>query len=272
MKVKSENEVAQSCLTLSDPMDCSLPGSSVHGIFQARVLEWVAVAGSRTIQNQRGWCPGPGLMAAPRWCVLVPLSRAPLTDAGVACVCIPVVTLLPWLQDPVPAGAAVVSRVVPGVDRCQLARETQRSYQGWCARHPGAPGTEALGGHRAVGAPVPGPELCARRGGWAAGSPVWRLDSEQRLQAGALGPGSSQRPGERGAQASTESSAPSLPFLWRCVPLWSATLGTWTGSQPKLSLKYRDLWSLRKAIAFWVFSLSSSSWLLTTKICRRTHW
>ena len=44
MKVKSESEVAQSCLTLSDPMDCSLPGSSVHGIFKARVLEWVAIA------------------------------------------------------------------------------------------------------------------------------------------------------------------------------------------------------------------------------------
>ena len=43
-KVKSESEVAQSCPTLSDPMDCSLPGSSVHGIFQARVLEWVAIA------------------------------------------------------------------------------------------------------------------------------------------------------------------------------------------------------------------------------------
>ena len=41
MKVKSESEVAQSCLTLSDPMVCSLPGSSVHGIFQARVVEWV---------------------------------------------------------------------------------------------------------------------------------------------------------------------------------------------------------------------------------------
>ena len=40
MKVKSEREVSQSCLTLSDPMDCSLPGSSVHGIFQARVLDW----------------------------------------------------------------------------------------------------------------------------------------------------------------------------------------------------------------------------------------
>ena len=41
MKVKSESEVAQSCPTLRDPMDCSLPGSSIHGIFQARVLEWV---------------------------------------------------------------------------------------------------------------------------------------------------------------------------------------------------------------------------------------
>ena len=44
MKVKSESEVAQSCPTLSYPMDCSLPGSSVHGIFQARVLEWGAIA------------------------------------------------------------------------------------------------------------------------------------------------------------------------------------------------------------------------------------
>ena len=46
-KVKSENEVAQSCLTLSDPMDCTLPGSSIHGIFQAKVLEWGAIAFSR---------------------------------------------------------------------------------------------------------------------------------------------------------------------------------------------------------------------------------
>ena len=47
MKVKSESEVAQSCPTLRDPMDCSLPGSSVHGIYQARVLEWVAISFSR---------------------------------------------------------------------------------------------------------------------------------------------------------------------------------------------------------------------------------
>ena len=47
MKVKSESEVAQSCPTLSDPMDCSPPGSSIHGICQARVLEWGAIAFSR---------------------------------------------------------------------------------------------------------------------------------------------------------------------------------------------------------------------------------
>ena len=44
MKVKSESEVAQSCLTLSDLMDCGLPSPSIHGIFQARVLEWGAIA------------------------------------------------------------------------------------------------------------------------------------------------------------------------------------------------------------------------------------
>ena len=49
MKVKSESEVAQSCLTLSDPMDCSLPGSSVHGVLQARVLEWGAIAFSHLL-------------------------------------------------------------------------------------------------------------------------------------------------------------------------------------------------------------------------------
>ena len=51
MKVKSEREVAQSCPTLRDPMDCSLPGSSVHGIFQARVLEWGATAFSEEISS-----------------------------------------------------------------------------------------------------------------------------------------------------------------------------------------------------------------------------
>ena len=53
MKVRSESEVAQSCPTLSDPMDCSAPGSSVHGIFQARALEWGAIAFSVTCINLR---------------------------------------------------------------------------------------------------------------------------------------------------------------------------------------------------------------------------
>ena len=59
MKVKSETELAQSCLTLSDPMDCSLPGSSVHGIFQARILEWGAIAfsGSQLVQVKSGFQP-----------------------------------------------------------------------------------------------------------------------------------------------------------------------------------------------------------------------
>ena len=52
MTVKSESDVAQSCPTLSDPMDCSLPGSSIHGIFQARVLEWGAIAFSLYLLSQ----------------------------------------------------------------------------------------------------------------------------------------------------------------------------------------------------------------------------
>ena len=52
MKVKSGSEVAQSCLTPSDPMDCSLPDSSIHGIFQARVLEWGATAFSNIYKTE----------------------------------------------------------------------------------------------------------------------------------------------------------------------------------------------------------------------------
>ena len=51
MEVKSKSKVAQSCPTLSDPMDCSLPGSSIHGIFQVRVLEWGAFSG-----EPKNWC------------------------------------------------------------------------------------------------------------------------------------------------------------------------------------------------------------------------
>ena len=49
------SEVAQSCPTFCDPMDCSLPGSSVHGIFQARVLEWVAISFSKGSSWPRDW-------------------------------------------------------------------------------------------------------------------------------------------------------------------------------------------------------------------------
>ena len=56
MKVKSERKVSQSCPTLSDPVDCSLPGSSVHGTFQARVLEWVAIAFSERPLGQYQTC------------------------------------------------------------------------------------------------------------------------------------------------------------------------------------------------------------------------
>ena len=54
MKVTSESEVAQSCPTLSDPMDCSPPGSSIHGVFQARVLEWGAITFSETAKFRGG--------------------------------------------------------------------------------------------------------------------------------------------------------------------------------------------------------------------------
>ena len=54
MKVKTESEVAQSCPTLSDPMDCSLPGSSIHGVFQAGVLEWGAISRSSRLSRFEG--------------------------------------------------------------------------------------------------------------------------------------------------------------------------------------------------------------------------
>ena len=61
MKVESESEVTQLCPTLRNPMDCSLPGSSIHRIFQARVLEWVAIAFSDNYTNIILICPGCNL-------------------------------------------------------------------------------------------------------------------------------------------------------------------------------------------------------------------
>ena len=55
ISVKKESEVAQLCLTLCDSMDCSLPGSTIHGIFQARILEWVAISFSRRSSWPRDW-------------------------------------------------------------------------------------------------------------------------------------------------------------------------------------------------------------------------
>ena len=69
MKVKSESEVAQSCPTLSNPMDCSLPGSFIHGIFQARVLEWVAIAFSSLYPSLYQLVPSlPGIWQALHFC------------------------------------------------------------------------------------------------------------------------------------------------------------------------------------------------------------
>ena len=71
MKVKSESEVAQSCPTHSDPVDCSLPGSSIHGIFQARVVEWVVVKYSVYLLGAKQDCLCSkhlnSLMAARKW-------------------------------------------------------------------------------------------------------------------------------------------------------------------------------------------------------------
>ena len=68
MKVKSESEVAQSCPTLHDPMDCSLPGPSVHGICQARVLEWGAIAFSNLVSAAAAAAAAKSLQLCPTRC------------------------------------------------------------------------------------------------------------------------------------------------------------------------------------------------------------
>ena len=65
--LKSESEVAQSCPTLHDPVDCSPPGSSVHGILQARILEWVAISFSRGSSQPRDQTGGPYISCIGRW-------------------------------------------------------------------------------------------------------------------------------------------------------------------------------------------------------------
>ena len=95
MKVKSESEVAQSCPILGDPMDCSLPGSSIHGIFQARVLEWLAIAFSGSItqacttlqshglQLVRPPCPSPSPRACSNSCPLSQWSHPTISSSVV---------------------------------------------------------------------------------------------------------------------------------------------------------------------------------------------
>ena len=80
MQVKSESEVARSCLTLSDPTDCSLPGSSTHGILQARVLEWgchCLLQPSLLVQHKYLFRAPAGLHQAP---VVVPVPGARLSE------------------------------------------------------------------------------------------------------------------------------------------------------------------------------------------------
>ena len=72
MKVKRESEVAQLWPTLSDPMDCSLPGSSAHGFFQARILEWVAIA----LSGRRHAAAAKSLQSCPTLCD--PIDGSPL--------------------------------------------------------------------------------------------------------------------------------------------------------------------------------------------------
>ena len=116
MKVKSESEVAQSCPTLRDPMDCSLPGSSIHGIFQARVLEWGAIAFSAFLGtilifiSQNSVHPRPFL-----W--FYPLRRASPTPGPLNC------TPLPESE---PAGPA---RLSPYQDPSEPAWSYVRSHR-----------------------------------------------------------------------------------------------------------------------------------------------
>ena len=90
MKVKIESEVARSCPTLSDPMDCSLPGCSIHGIFQARVLEWGAIALLQLCPNlcdpRTVNCQAPLSIGFPRqeyWSALPFSSPGDLSDSGI---------------------------------------------------------------------------------------------------------------------------------------------------------------------------------------------
>ena len=82
MKMKSESEVAQSCPTLRDPVDCSLPGSSVHGIFQARVLEWGAIAFSHPQLTSSSEISLVGLQSQVLWGLIFLVQHSWVREPG----------------------------------------------------------------------------------------------------------------------------------------------------------------------------------------------
>ena len=116
MKVKSEREVAQSCLTLYYPMDCSLPGSSIHGIFQARVLEWVATAFSVVLWGEREFTQSCLTLHYPMDCSLPGSSIHGIFQARV----------LEWV-------AIAFSMVLWG-EREKPMMEISTDSQTWCSR------------------------------------------------------------------------------------------------------------------------------------------
>ena len=105
MKVKSESEVAQSCLTLPDPMDCRLPGSSFHGIFQARVTEWVAIAFSVTYLLSHTYIYSyiyvPSLQSCPNLCNPMHCSPPSSSIRGIL-----QVKILEWVAIPSSRGSS----------------------------------------------------------------------------------------------------------------------------------------------------------------------
>jgi len=92
-KVKSESEVAQSCPTLCDPMDCSLPGSSIRGVFQARVLEWGAIAFSAMWKHCRL------ILSLPR-SILTCIVRIYIPEKAMATHSSTLAWKIPWMEEP----------------------------------------------------------------------------------------------------------------------------------------------------------------------------
>ena len=107
---ESESELTQLCLTLCDPMDCSLPGSSVHGILQARILDWVAISFSRESFHPRDRNPGlphcRQILLPPE-----PLGKSIFINIIALSVCETWVLSLGW-EDPLKKGKAIYSSIL----------------------------------------------------------------------------------------------------------------------------------------------------------------